>query len=126
MNINFSQFAIQCAAMGLWVLMAAGLYAIIGKSWSDKYYPGLLDIEAEGASQAPGPVGDDVPRRPRRPIKSETGGAVVSAAPPFLLPAYCLPLLSRRYAATMSGVAPAASSFIIDSSNPPSSGAPIG
>ena len=62
MNINFSQFAIQCAAMGLWVLMAAGLYAIWEKL-ADKYFPGLLDIEAEGASQAPGTMGDDVTKK---------------------------------------------------------------
>jgi hypothetical protein len=62
MNINFSQFAIQCAAMGLWVLMAAGLYAIVEK-FIDKHYPHLLEIEAEGASQAPSPVVDDAPKK---------------------------------------------------------------
>jgi hypothetical protein len=53
MNINFSQFLLQCAAMGVWVFICAGLYAIWEKI-ADKYFPGFLDIEAEGASQAPG------------------------------------------------------------------------
>jgi hypothetical protein len=53
MNINFSQFLLQCAAMGVWVFIVAGLYAVWEKV-ADKYFPGFLDIEAEGASQAPG------------------------------------------------------------------------
>jgi hypothetical protein len=55
MNINIEQFLYQCAAMGLWVFICAGLYAIWEKV-ADKYFPGFLDIEAEGASQAPAPV----------------------------------------------------------------------
>lgn len=55
MNINFSQFLLQCAAMGVWVFIAAGLYAIWEKV-ADKYFPGFLEVEAEGASQAPSPV----------------------------------------------------------------------
>jgi hypothetical protein len=58
MNINFSQFLLQCAAMGVWVFICAGLYAIWEKV-ADKYFPGFLDIEAEGASQAPAPVRTD-------------------------------------------------------------------
>lgn len=54
MNINFEQFLYQCAAMGVWVFICAGLYAIWEKI-ADKYFPGFLDIEAEGASQAPSP-----------------------------------------------------------------------
>jgi hypothetical protein len=52
MNINFYTFFLQCAAMGVWVFLVAGLYAIVEKLL-DKYVPGFLDIEAEGASQAP-------------------------------------------------------------------------
>jgi hypothetical protein len=52
MNINFGTFLTQCAAMGLWVFIVAGLYAIAEKLL-DKYYPGFLDIEAAGASQSP-------------------------------------------------------------------------
>lgn len=55
MNINFSQFLLQCAAMGVWVFICAGLYAIWEKI-ADRYLPGFLDIEAEGASQAPSPA----------------------------------------------------------------------
>ena len=58
MNINFSQFLLQCAAMGVWVFMCAGLYAVWEKV-ADKYLPGFLDIEAAGASQAPSPVHTD-------------------------------------------------------------------
>lgn len=52
MNINFSQFLIQCAAMGLWVFIVAGLWAI-AERLLNTYYPGFLDIEQAGASQAP-------------------------------------------------------------------------
>ncbi|MBX9777564.1 MAG: hypothetical protein K2Y71_24555 [Xanthobacteraceae bacterium] len=55
MNINFSQFLLQCAAMGVWVFIAAGLFAIFEK-FANKYFPGFLDVEAVGASQAPSPV----------------------------------------------------------------------
>ena len=41
--------------MGVWVFICAGLYAVWEKV-ADKYFPGFLDIEAEGASQAPAPV----------------------------------------------------------------------
>ena len=58
MNINFEQFLYQCAAMGVWVFICAGLYAVWEKI-ADKYFPGFLDIEAEGASQAPAPVRTD-------------------------------------------------------------------
>jgi hypothetical protein len=62
MNINFSQFAIQCAAMGVWVFIVAGVYAIVEKVL-DKHYPELLAIEAEGASQAPMQVVDDAAKK---------------------------------------------------------------
>ena len=52
MNINLGNFALQCAAMGVWVFLVAGLYAIVEKLL-EKYFPGFLDIEEEGASQAP-------------------------------------------------------------------------
>jgi hypothetical protein len=55
MNINFGTFLMQCAAMGAWVLIVAGIYAVVEKLL-DKYVPGFLDIEAEGASQSPGPI----------------------------------------------------------------------
>jgi hypothetical protein len=55
MNINFSQFLLQCAAMGVWVFICAGLYAV-WEIFAHKYLPGFLDVEAEGASQAPSPV----------------------------------------------------------------------
>ena len=57
MNINFANFALQCAAMGVWVFLAAGLYAIVEKLL-DKHFPGFLDIEEAGSSQSPGSVGD--------------------------------------------------------------------
>jgi hypothetical protein len=59
MNISFSNFALQCAAMGVWVFLVAGLYAIIEK-YLDKHYPDFLALEPEGASQSPGPVVDVV------------------------------------------------------------------
>ena len=62
MNINFSQFLIQCAAMGVWVFIVAGLYAIAEKV-IEKYFPGFLDVEAAGASQAPAPARTDVPKQ---------------------------------------------------------------
>jgi len=55
MNINIWTFLQQCAAMGVWVFLVAGLYAVVEKLL-DKYYPGFLDIEQAGASQAPSPV----------------------------------------------------------------------
>lgn len=58
MNINIWTFLQQCAAMGVWVFLVAGLYAIVEKVL-DKYCPGFLDVEAEGASQAPEPVVTD-------------------------------------------------------------------
>ncbi len=62
MNINFSQFAIQCAAMGVWVFIVAGIYAIVEKL-IDKYYPNFLAIEAAGASQAPAPGRTDAAKQ---------------------------------------------------------------
>jgi len=62
MNINFSQFAIQCAAMGVWVFIVAGIYAIAEKL-IDKYYPNFLAIEAAGASQAPAPGRTDAAKQ---------------------------------------------------------------
>jgi hypothetical protein len=38
--------------MGVWVFIVAGIYAVVEKLL-DRYVPGFLDIEAEGASQAP-------------------------------------------------------------------------
>jgi hypothetical protein len=58
MNINIGNFAMQCAAMGVWVFMVAGIYAIVEKLL-DKYVPGFLDIEEAGASQSPGPLRTD-------------------------------------------------------------------
>ena len=62
MNINFTQFLIQCATMGVWVFIVAGLYAIAEKL-IEKYFPGFLDIEAEGASQAPALASNDAPKK---------------------------------------------------------------
>jgi hypothetical protein len=58
MNINFGTFFLQCAALGVWVFLVAGLYAIVEKLL-DKHFPGFLDVEEAGASQAPSPVGTD-------------------------------------------------------------------
>lgn len=52
MNINFGTFFLQCAAMGVWVFLVAGLYAIVEKLL-DKHYPEFLALEEPGASQAP-------------------------------------------------------------------------
>jgi hypothetical protein len=52
MNINIGTFLTQCAAMGIWVFLVAGIYAVVEKLL-DKYAPGFLDIEAAGASQSP-------------------------------------------------------------------------
>lgn len=62
MNINITQFLTQCAAMGVWVFIVAGIYAMIEK-YLDKHYPHLLALEAEGASQAPGQVTNDVAKK---------------------------------------------------------------
>jgi len=53
MNINIWTFLTQCAAMGVWVFLVAGLYAIVEKVL-DKHYPEFLAVEEAGASQAPG------------------------------------------------------------------------
>lgn len=64
MNINFGTFLLQCAALGVWVFLVAGLYAIVEKV-IDKQFPGFLDVEAEGASQSPSQRGDasDAPKQ---------------------------------------------------------------
>lgn len=62
MNINFETFLIQCAAMGVWVFIVAGLYAVAEKLL-DKYYPGFLDVEQAGASQAPAPARTDAAKQ---------------------------------------------------------------
>jgi hypothetical protein len=63
MNINFSQFLLQCAAMGLWVFIVAGIWAI-AERLLNTYCPGFLDVEAEGASQSPAMMsGSDTPKR---------------------------------------------------------------
>jgi len=48
--------------MGVWVFIVAGLYAIAEKL-IEKYFPGFLDIEAEGASQAPALASTDAPKK---------------------------------------------------------------
>ena len=58
MNINIWVFLQQCAAMGVWVFLVAGLYAVVEKLL-DKYVPGFLDVEAAGASQSPAPMRTD-------------------------------------------------------------------
>jgi hypothetical protein len=63
MNINFGTFFLQCAAMGVWVFLVAGIYAVVEKLL-DKYVPGFLDIEAPGASQAPAQVRTDAVEKP--------------------------------------------------------------
>ena len=53
MNINIWTFLTQCAVMGVWVFIVAGLYAIVERIL-DTYYPEFLRVEKAGASQAPG------------------------------------------------------------------------
>jgi hypothetical protein len=62
MNINISTFLMQCAVMGVWVFLVAGLYAVVEKLL-DKYFPGFLDVEAAGASQPPSPMQAPAPVR---------------------------------------------------------------
>jgi hypothetical protein len=62
MNINFSQFLLQCAAMGLWVFIVAGIWAIVERLLNT-YYPKFLAVEPEGASQAPHMTGSDTAKR---------------------------------------------------------------
>jgi hypothetical protein len=62
MNINFANLFLQFAAMGVWVFLVAAIYAIVEK-FLDKHYPAFLAIEAEGASQAPGPVVEDAAKK---------------------------------------------------------------
>ena len=59
MNINFWHVSARSAppwACGCFSW--PGVYAIVEKLL-DKYFPGFLDIEAAGASQAPAPVRTD-------------------------------------------------------------------
>ena len=53
MNINFGTFFLQCAAMGVWVFLVAGVYAIVEKLL-DKYVPGFLAIEARARARRRG------------------------------------------------------------------------
>ena len=62
MNINIGTFLTQCAAMGVWVFLVAGIYAVVEKLL-DKYVPGFLDIEAAGASQSPATMPDPVEKK---------------------------------------------------------------
>jgi hypothetical protein len=62
MNINIGTFLTQCAAMGVWVFLVAGVYALVEKLL-DKHVPGFLDVEEAGASQSPGPVQTPAPVR---------------------------------------------------------------
>jgi hypothetical protein len=55
MNINIENLLLQFAALGAWVFLVAALYAAWEK-FADKFFPGLLDVEAAGASQSPSPV----------------------------------------------------------------------
>jgi hypothetical protein len=55
MNINIWTFLQQCAAMGVWVFLVAGVYAVVERLLNT-YAPGFLDVEQAGASQAPGTV----------------------------------------------------------------------
>ena len=55
MNINIWTFLQQCAAMGVWVFLCAGLYAIVERLLNT-YFPGFLDVEKAGASQPPAPA----------------------------------------------------------------------
>jgi hypothetical protein len=54
MNINFEQLLYQFAALGVWVFICAGLYIVFEKV-CERFFPGFLDIEEAGASQAPAP-----------------------------------------------------------------------
>lgn len=62
MNINIGTFLMQCAAMGVWVFLVAAVYALVEKLL-DKHFPGFLDVEEAGASQAPSPVPTPAPVR---------------------------------------------------------------
>jgi hypothetical protein len=52
MNVNIGTFLMQCAAMGVWIFLVAGIYAIVEKLL-DKHYPGLLDTSHEADNQDP-------------------------------------------------------------------------
>ena len=64
MNINFWVFLQQAAAMSVWVFLVAAVYALVEK-FLDRYFPGFLDVEEAGASQAPGtaPVRADAAKK---------------------------------------------------------------
>jgi hypothetical protein len=61
MNINFSTFALQCAAMGAWVFLVAGIWALVERVIR-AYRPQWLELEAAGASQAPNQF--EAPKQP--------------------------------------------------------------
>jgi hypothetical protein len=61
MNINFGTFVLQCAAMGAWVFLVAGMWALVEKVIKT-YRPEWLELEAVGASQAPSML--DNPKQP--------------------------------------------------------------
>jgi hypothetical protein len=49
--------------MGLWVFIVAGIWAIVERLLNT-YYPGFLDVEQAGASQAPDMItGSDTAKR---------------------------------------------------------------
>jgi hypothetical protein len=54
MNINFGTFLTQCAVMGVWVFIVAGIFAVIEK-FVKKHYPGFFALEEAGASQKQDP-----------------------------------------------------------------------
>jgi hypothetical protein len=50
MNINFGTFLMQCAAMGVWVFLVAGIYALVEK-YLDKHYPDFLRVDKDPEDQ---------------------------------------------------------------------------
>jgi hypothetical protein len=62
MNINLETFLLQCAALGVWVFLVAGIYAIVEKLL-DKHFPGLLDVAPGSDPMATPATGTDVPKQ---------------------------------------------------------------
>lgn len=63
MNINFGTFLMQCAAMGVWVFLVAGIYALVEK-YLDKHYPDFLRVDKDPEDQAAPALGaTDAPKQ---------------------------------------------------------------
>jgi hypothetical protein len=63
MNINFGTFLTQCAAMGAWVFLVAGIYALVEK-YLDKHYPAFLRVDKDPGDQTVPALGaTDAPKQ---------------------------------------------------------------